>query len=537
MNLKPVFLLLFFASLYLPVSAQTPSADTINQIDEIFKDWNSGTPGAAIAVQRNGEMIYSKAFGMANLEHFVNNTPETIFEAGSVSKQFTAAALLLLVMDGKISLDDDVRKYVPELPDYGDTIKIRHLLNHTSGLKDWGSVASITGWPRSTRVYTQDYAQDFILRQTGLNYAPGEEYLYSNSNYTLLVTIVERLSGQTLPEFTKERIFEPLGMESTSWRNNFREIIPGRAEGYNKNNGEYLLNMPFENTYGHAALLTTTEDLIIWNESWMKERLGGKELSDLRVEKGILTSGKEIPYAAAVFVNDINGLIEISHSGATAGYRAWLATYPQESLSVAYLSNDGSVSPVSMGKKVAEVFLGKEERQLEVLDSLSLSPDVLKQKEGLFKNENSYDLLELKLEDQSLMIGNIPLQAISPDTLVRGGTQYIFKDDQLFVTTSTDPLVYKRTEKWEPEEESLNQFTGHYSSTEAAGNMEFEIKEGKLIALLTPSTSEKLTPSFPDAFYAGRNKLYQFVRDEKGEIHGLNISVSRAENIYFERVD
>lgn len=537
LNRKHIFLFLICAFLSLPVSAQTPSTDTIALLDEIFQDWNSNTPGAAIAVQRDGEMIYSKAFGMANLEHAVPNSPETIFEAGSVSKQFTAAAVLLLVLDGKISLDDDVRKYVQELPDYGGTIKIRHLLNHTSGLKDWGSIASITGWPRSTRVYTQDYARDFIFRQTGLNYTPGEEYLYSNSNYTLLVTIVERVSGQTLPEFTDQRIFEPLGMKNTRWRNNFKEIIPGRAEGYNRSGGEYLLNMPFENTYGHGGLLTTTADLITWNESWVKQRLGGKELSDLRVEKGVLTSGKEIPYAAAVFVNEMNGLTEISHSGATAGYRAWLATYPQKDLTVAYLSNDGSVSPVSMGKKIAGIFLGKEDQEPQNADGLSLSTEMLKQKEGMFKNVDSYDLLELKLEDQSLMIGNIPFTAISPDTLVREGRQYIFKEDQLFITTSTDPLVYKRTEKWEPEEANLSEFTGHYSSVEASGNMNFEIKEGDLTAILTPSTSEKLTPTFPDAFYAGRNKLYEFVRDESGKITGLNISVSRAENIYFDRVD
>lgn len=537
MNLKFLLLPVFCLVLSFQAAAQSPSADTLALIDKLFEDWNYETPGAAIAIGRNGEMLYNKAFGMANLEHSVKNTPETIFEAGSVSKQFTAAALLLLVMDGKISLDADVRKHVPELPDYGEVIKIRHLLNHTSGLKDWGSIASITGWPRTTRVYTQDYARDFIFRQSGLNHSPGEEYIYSNSNYTLLVTIVERISGQTLPEFTEERIFKPLGMKSTRWRNNFKEIVPGRAEAYNKSNGKYFLNMPFENTYGHAALLTTVEDLVTWNESWIKEKLGGKELSAMRVEKGILLSGKEIPYAAAVMVNEINGLTEISHSGSTAGYRAWLASYPDKQLTVAYLSNDGSVSPVTMGKKVAEIFLGKEEKPEIPTDSLSLTTEVLKQKEGFFKNVNSYDLLELKFEDQKLVLGNVPLKAISEDTLVRGHTQYIFRGDQLLVTTSTDPLVYKRTEKWEPAETALPQFTGHYSSVEAAGNVEFEIREGKLTAILTPSESEKLTPSFPDAFYAGRNKLYEFVRDEKGEIKGINISVSRAEKVYFEKVE
>lgn len=536
-NMSKTILLIFISSiLSIPVNAQNRSADTIALLDGLFKNWSVYTPGAAIAVQKDGEMIYSKAFGMANLEHGVENEPQTIFEAGSVSKQFTAASLLLLVIDGKISLDDDVRKFVPELPEYDEVIKIRHLLNHTSGLKDWGSIASVTGWPRTTRVYTQDFARDFIFRQTGLNNVPGEEYIYSNSNYTLLVTIVERISGQSLAEFTEERIFKPLGMENTLWRDNFKKIVPGRAVAYSRSGEEeYLQNMPFENTYGHAALLTTTADLITWNEGWLKEKLGGKELSALRVEKGKLLSGKEIPYAAAVFVDEFNGFTEISHSGATAGYRAWLATYPEKDLSVAYLSNDAGVSPVSMGKQIAAIFLGKEEQHQAENHDLALSPDELQIKEGLFKNVNSYDLLELEFKGEALFRGNNQLQAISSDTLYTDQTKYIFNGDELLVTTSTDPLIYKKLEKWEPEKTAFSEFTGTYSSTEAAGELEIEIKQGDLYGVLTPAVSEKITPSFNDAFYSGRSKLYEFIRDEKGKITGLNISIPRAENIYFRK--
>lgn len=531
---KMAFLLILMLPLY-AIAQENKETDTLALIDALFEDWNSTSPGGAIYIKKDGEVRYNKAFGMANLEHGVENTPETVFEAGSVSKQFTAAALLLLVMDGELSLDDDVRDHVPELPEYDETIRIRHLLNHTSGLKDWGSVAAVGGWPRTSRVYTQDLARDYIFRQKGLNNSPGEEYLYSNSNYTLLVTIVERVSGQSLPSFTEERIFKPLGMDDTRWRDNFKKVVPGRAIGYSRSGGEYLQNMPFENTYGHAALLTTTADLVTWNDSWMSHELGGKDLSDLRIERGRLLNDTEISYAAAVMVDEVNGETQISHSGATAGYRAWLAYYPKSRLSVAFLSNDGNVSPVAVGKAIAELYLGKEERS-SVYESRPLTEDHLREKQGLFKNENNHSLLELEVKDEGLYLGSNELRAISPDTLYRNETLYIFNGDRLVVNAANGPVHYTRVEKWEPEGTELQEYTGHYSSEVAAGALEIEIKDDLLYAKSTPSREEELTPSFNDGFYVGRNKLYEFVRDADGKITGLNISVTRAENLYFEKL-
>ena len=336
-------------------TACTQTQNTSAELDKMFSSWNNSTPGGSVLVARGNDIIYQKAFGLANLESNVPNTINTIFEAGSVSKQFTAYSILLLENEGKLKLTDDVRKYVPELPVYEAPITIQMLLNHTSGLKDWGSVGSLTGFPRGSRDYTIPLALHIMSKQKTTNFKPGNEYSYSNSNYTLLTIIVERVSKQTLEDFTKERLFKPLGMINTRWRSNFRDIIPNRAQAYSQNDKDvYELNMPFEHVYGHGGLLTTTSDLLKWNQLLEKH----DAIYNKRIEHGRLNSGKEIAYAAGIQHGEVNGVAEIQHSGATAGYRAWLAYYPTEKLTVALLSNDASFAPYDVGHQVAEIFFG-----------------------------------------------------------------------------------------------------------------------------------------------------------------------------------
>ncbi|MBE0676289.1 MAG: serine hydrolase [Bacteroidales bacterium] len=344
-----------------PVTAQ--SADTLRKIDEIFAQYHNGMPGLSVAIARDGKTIYSKAFGLAEMEHRVPNTTETTFECGSVSKQFVAASILLLAQDGKLALTDDVRKYVPELPQYDAPITIKHLLTHTSGLKDWGAVYSLTGWPRTTRVYTQELSFDIVFRQKSLNFSPGEQYSYSNSNYVMLVLITERVSGKKLAEFTRERLFKPLGMKNTMWRDNFRDVVIGRAVAYSGSEDRFLQNMPFENVHGPGGLLSTTGDLLIWNSLLADPKLFTDEFAAIRIESGKLNNGDPAGYAAGLMTGARNGFIEISHSGSTAGYRAWLAWYPEKRLSVAILSNHASSDPVGKGRAIADVFLGQPERQ------------------------------------------------------------------------------------------------------------------------------------------------------------------------------
>ncbi|MFI5310536.1 MAG: serine hydrolase domain-containing protein, partial [Gemmatimonadales bacterium] len=248
------------------LGAQQADADLAARVDRVLAQTNatSATPGCAVGVSHDGRIV-EHAFGMADLELGVANTPKTVFETGSVAKQFTAASIVLLAIEGKLRLDDPVRKYVPELPEYGAPLLIRHLLNHTSGVRDWGSVLALTGYGRGERVVSQVLALDVITHQKGVDFTPGAEYSYSNSGYTLLATIVERVSKQTLPAFTAERLFKPLGM-TAQWRDDYTRLVPGRAQAYAPApGGAWRLDMPFMNVYGNGGLLLTVGDLLKWN--------------------------------------------------------------------------------------------------------------------------------------------------------------------------------------------------------------------------------------------------------------------------------
>ena len=327
-------------------------------IDQLFSRWSNSTPGVSVAVKLGDSVIYRKGFGLADLEHNIPMTPGTILESGSVAKQFTAMSILLLASEGKLSLNDDVRKYIPELPAYNSVITLQMLLNHTSGLKDWGSVGGLSGWERTTRVYTQELALQIMSRQLSTNFLPGAEYYYSNSNYSLLVSIVERVSGVSLADFTSTRIFKPLQMANTRWRDNFRTIVPNRAVAYRTVDGNYEQLMPFENVHGHGGLLTTVDDLLKWNALLETHAIGGDKVFQERIRCGRLNNGKDITYAAGLQISQFGGFKEIAHSGATAGYRAWLAYYPDKRLSVVLLSNDATFTPSGIGRQIANIFLG-----------------------------------------------------------------------------------------------------------------------------------------------------------------------------------
>lgn len=321
-----------------------PDTHIVALADSVFGRLTPAAPGCVVGVARGGEVLLERAYGLANLEHSVPLTASSILEAGSVSKQFTAAAVTLLALDGKLRFDDPIQKHFPELPDYGAPVTVRMLLDHTSGLRDWGNIASLAGWPRGSRAYTHPHVLEIIARQRSLNYAPGSRYSYTNSGYSLLAMLVERVSGMPFAQFTHERLFTPLGMTHTSWRDDFRRIVPGRAQAYERSAtgfAEMRLDMPFEDTHGHGGLLTTVGDLIKWNESLSRRTLGGA-LVDSLTRQGVLTDGTTISYAAGLVIDEYRGTPRIAHSGSTAGYRAYVARYPeQRNLSLAVLCNTG----------------------------------------------------------------------------------------------------------------------------------------------------------------------------------------------------
>jgi len=340
-------------------SALRQAATTVSpaQVDALFSEWSTSTPGCAVGVADDGRVVLERAYGMAELEHAVPNGTETIFEAGSVSKQFTAAAVLLLVQDGRLSLDDPVRAYVPELPDYGTPITIQHLLTHTSGLRDWGSLAGIAGWPRTSRVHTHAHVLDILSRQGALNFEPGTRWSYSNSGYNLSAILVSRVAGMSFAEFSRTRIFEPAGMTHTSWRDDFRRLVPHRASAYARRGDEYREDMPFENVHGNGGLLTTVGDLLRWNENFVTAAVGGPEFVALMQQPARLPDGRELHYAHGLFIGAYRGRREVYHSGSTAGYRAYLTRFPDEHLSVAVLCNDAGANATRLARQVVDLFL------------------------------------------------------------------------------------------------------------------------------------------------------------------------------------
>jgi CubicO group peptidase (beta-lactamase class C family) len=344
-------------------------------VDEVFADLTkAGSPGCALGVYRDGKIVYAKGYGLANLEENAAITPQSVFDIGSTSKQFTAASILLLEKQGKLSVNDDVRKYIPELPDYGQKITILHLLNHTSGLRDYLTLMELAGI-NTDSVTTDEDALQMIFRQKALNFAPGSEWLYSNTGFFLLSLVVKRVSGKTLREFAAENIFAPLEMTHSQYRDDHTSLIKNRAMAYEakEKGGGYSLDVSYFEQTGDGAVHTSVEDLFKWDENFYSGQIGGKEFLAEIQEQGKLNSGKVLDYAKGLRIADYRGLPSVSHGGSWGGYRAELLRFPEQHFSVACLCNLGSAGSSTRAHRVADIYLAslmkpKEEKKREFKD-------------------------------------------------------------------------------------------------------------------------------------------------------------------------
>lgn len=354
------------------VNARPPAQKMKAAVDEVFEDLTRpGSPGCALGVYRDGQMLYEKGYGLANIEEDVAITPKSVFDIGSTSKQFTAASILLLEKQGKLSVNDDVRKYLPELPDYGKKITILHLLNHTSGLRDYLTLMDLAGIDTDS-VTTDGDALALIVRQRALNFDPGSEWLYSNTGFFLLSVIVKRVSGKSLKEFAADNIFTPLGMTHTEYRDSHTALIPDRAMAYDekKETDGYSLNVSYFEQTGDGAVHTSVEDLLKWDENFYSGQVGGKiYLADLQ-ERGKLNGGKFVNYAKGLVVSDYRGLHTVRHGGSWGGYRAELLRFPDQHFSVACLCNVGNAEPSRRANQVADVYLGSLMKAKDVKEKL-----------------------------------------------------------------------------------------------------------------------------------------------------------------------
>lgn len=537
--MKKLILSITFLTVYLFTLAQSWQ-DTVARIEKIFARYKPGNPGAQLAIGRHGKIIFSKAWGMADMEHTIPLTTESITEAGSVSKQFTAAAILLLEQQGKLSLDDDVRKHVPELPDYGYKITLRQMMQHKSGLKDWGAIAGIAGWPRSTKTYNNDDALYIISNQKTLNYKPGEEYLYSNSNYNLFAIIVQRLSGMSLADFTRKNIFEPAGMKHTQWRDNYKRIVPNRAFAYSKSGITYQTNMPNEYVYGNGGLLTTAEDLLIWCNYYLNGKLGTPSLLSRQISTSKLNNGQMHSYAAGLFIDEFRGWKNFWHDGATAGYRATLDVFPELGLSLAWLSNTSEFDndtlnvSVAIGKLfVPDNTIKKDEEKPAIYE---MAKEKLNGYIGWYRNNRTGGGARLYIQNDKLFGTQVgQLTPVAENVFTTGNNKVVLNSKGfLFINGARDSIYFTAVDSAKLDEKAMNEYIGEYYSDEAEAKFYVTIKNGKLVMQQKPKTEFQLSPTYKDGFETPVGIVY-FERDNN-KIINLKVSVGRARNVEFKKI-
>ena len=344
-----------------PTLAQRPVQPSDARIDSIFVAYDKpDSPGCALGVYRDGQIAYARGFGMADLERNVPITPRTVFDIGSTAKQFAAATIVMLAADGKLSLDDDLRRHIPELPAYEQPITIRQMLHHTSGLRDYIDLLTLAG-ERLDGVTTADEALAMLVRQRELNFTPGSAHLYSNSGYFLFSIIVERVTGRSLREVAQERIFTPLGMTHTEYLGSYDDLIPHRAIAYAPRPDKRLrVDVSRWAQLGDGAIFTTVEDLLRWDENFYTARVGGAGMLEALHTRGVLTDGDTLAYALGLIHGTHRGLRTVSHGGSWGGYRAELLRFPDQHFSVATLCNLATSDPSTLSMRVAEVNLGTQ---------------------------------------------------------------------------------------------------------------------------------------------------------------------------------
>ncbi|HKJ07393.1 MAG TPA: serine hydrolase domain-containing protein [Flavobacteriaceae bacterium] len=383
-----------------------------NKIDSLFSELNTTKePGAAVAVFKNGEIVYSKGFGMANLKEKISINRKSKFRIGSTSKQFTAACILILIEQGKIKYTDKLNQFFHSFPNYASTITIRHLLHHTSGIRDYPTIALLKGL-YNNEIYTDDMIMDWLTRQKQLNFKPGEEFMYSNSNYWLLGQIVENVSGKNLADFANEHLFKPLQMDNSHFHNNNKYDFKNRVIGYSTNNSQNFTknNIQLE-IIGDGGLYTTILDLAKWDNVFYKKNNVNNLVLEELIRKGKLNDGSEINYGGGLFISNYKGLKAISHSGVVEGFKSQLLRFIDEKLSIVVLANRDDINAVEKAKQIADILLAdkliqpKQELVKSKLDKVEIPLEniLLKQAVGYYEIQPAVGF-KIMIENDSLKV-------------------------------------------------------------------------------------------------------------------------------------
>lgn len=552
---------LLAGAMTLPAMAQSGAALSpaeTARIDALFADYaRPDSPGCAIGVMRDGGMLYAKGYGMADLERNMPITPASVFDIGSTSKQFAAASILLLQSDGKLKLTDDVRKYVPELPDFGATITIDHLIHHTSGLRDYIGLLLLAGY--SLEDVTGDaQVLDLLSRQRALNFPTGSRYEYSNTGYFLLAVIVQRVAGKNLAAFAKERIFTPLGMSRTLIRDNHAMLIPGRALGYAPDGkGGFVNHVSNWEQLGDGAVQISVEDMTRWEKNYLDPRVGGAAMVAQLQTPGALDDGKPITYARGLMVDSYRGQPHVSHGGAWQGYRAMFERFPNQRTAIAVFCNSDAASPSTLSSGIADIVLAgvlapevkpaiaKTTTAKAVTKVAATAPYL-----GSYFEATTDTVYRIAEKDGALMLDMsgrmLPLKADGPARFAVQGfpatvsfTLADKKVTQLGFAIRSEPARFAtRFEPLNPTAEALNAYAGRYYSPELDATLTLKVEDGKLvfkdIRRAFVDMIGPLEPAMTDGFH-GPLGFLAFKRDASGQVSGFGLSASRMKAIAFER--
>lgn len=521
--------------------------DKICEIDKIFSWVTPGSPGCVVAASQHGKIIVNRAYGLADLERNVPLTKDSIFDAASIRKQFVGAAILLLVEEGRLSLADDVRKFIPELPDYGHKISLDHLLTHTSGLRDW---IPLRNWANGS-----NDAMTMILRQRGLNFAPGEEWSYSNSGYVLLTETVTRTSGMPFAEFARKRLFEPLGMKSTTYVDDMRVVVKNRALAYEKQGDRWRMDMLLDNDRGGGgALFSTAADLVLWSDALTNAGLG-KFVSEKLQEPATLSNGRKLSYARGLMLTTNYGGRVLWHGGGAAGYRSILSHYPEHGLSIAVLCNAGESANNrdDFAGRIFDLFVsptGTRPVPAAVAGGTPVEGLDLKSKAGLFFSERTGEPLRLVVNNRRLGIaGGGPLVALTKDRFrnPRAALAFLSQDEFELNFLSQDQFElksmegkttrYRRARPYSPSAADLQTFAGRYESDELRAVFQMAPGKSGLTARLNDSQTQvlELSPVDSDTFHRGQITV-RFLRDKNGSVIALDFFNPALRNIRFTRL-
>jgi CubicO group peptidase (beta-lactamase class C family) len=527
-----------------PAFAQDKTAE----IDKIFSWTKPNEPGCAVAVSQHGKLVVNRTYGLADLERDVPISPNTVFDAGSVRKQFVAAAILLLVKEGKLSLADDVRKHIPQLPDYGHKITVDHLLTHTSGIRDWQPLLNLAGGDPD--------AMTMILRQRGLNFAPGDEWSYSNSGYVLLPEIVARASGVPFSEFARKRLFEPLGMKMTTYVDDPLSLIKNRALAYKKEATGWKMDMYLGNDRGGAGgLFTTAMDLVTWNDALTNNRLGAFVTQKLQ-EPTILNNGRKLSYARGLQLEPFRrGGQLVWHSGGAAGYSTIAGRLPEQGLSVAITCNaDGSARSAYAGR-LFDLFLppgniSEANTPAGNAGGAGVIQGDLSGRAGLFFDEQTGQPLRLAVNNSTLAIaGGGPLVALAADRFRNQRKSVFFMSEAEFElrflsadefeikTNDGKTTRYRRAQPFTPTAADLQAFAGRYKSDELMAVFEMTPGKDGLLGRANDAAGEPLVfkPVDRDTFqFAG--VILRFTRDKAGKVVGLDFTNPVLRKVEFTRL-